>query len=710
VSTGVNLEDLEQLVDRGEWEAALPLALDLELDPAYVSYLAQQLLVALLPVLDVPLLDDLAFRITDKPWLAATCVRIVMNTNKVQVAKRAVEVGIRATAEWVDTKPTLRDSAEDGELDKVEELAGGDEEIMRIVKTRKALFELGDKVKTWDSIWGKRKGGDEAVVKNEKKPPPKENDEEDEEEHGWDDLDLPQEDEAAPQDADETSSETSSPDPTTTSPSLPTLSAFLSQPLIDTSLSLAAFGALEELGDICRRHSSELWSSRSQLLEAIPEWIEPEDYLWLLPAVDSKGVEAPWSDLLPWRKTLDWSEQLPSLSSTTSSLSTGRRTSDDLTTFYISHIEKVASLGFVNSALSLVQHGASKGIMGLDELGEELSLLSKLVYDRPSQPSTSSRIQEALTLDYWRTLKPEQVVRAYLAHSDSTNLVTSIRRLVLPYLSVLESHLERAGTPNPTLSDRLFYDYVLSLSSNSHDLDLLYAIFESSKPTLPVGARIVKDDRDLAKIAIASLYGSRSTDEASIVAMGKIFECLPAFSDTTSSPSSDIDLFTLATTTPDVTSPHTLFSALSDASPASLSYSLDLLDLHLSQLETFSRYSSPTPLSWFLTSHYSESAQRGWATRLARTAASGGGGHRGNAAEFESEDEWMGLGEVLRELTDGQGEERDGSGKKGMGKAFWLLEEEEVWKIFFGGLLGAGRKSPLSRPLEATRADDRASN
>ncbi|GAA5983715.1 hypothetical protein JCM5350_000680 [Sporobolomyces pararoseus] len=697
------MKELEELVDRGEWEAALPLALDLELDPTYITYLAQQLLVALLPALDVPLLDDLAPRITDKQWLATTCIRIIMNTNKAEVAKRAAEVGIQATAEWVDSDSTLRDAVGEGELDRVEELLERDEEIMRLAKIRRTLFGMGDRLKTWDSIWGKRRGspeGDKAVDGSGKESSLETREgKEEEEEHGWDDLDLP-EDQAAletnsARDTDETSSETSSPEPPT-SPSQPTISSFLSQPLIDTSLALAAFAAVEELQNVCRRHSDELYSARTQLLEAIPEWLEPEEYLWLLPAVDSKGLETVWSDSAPWRTTVDWSEQIPS-TSTSSSISISpshQRTSDELTTFYISHIEKIASLGFVNSALSLVQHGASKGIMGLDELGEELSLLSKLVYDRPNQPSTPKQLQEDVTLEFWRSLKPEQVLRVYLAHSDSTNLATTIRRLVLPYLSVLESRLERAGTPDSTITNRLLYDYVLSLSSNSHDLDLLHAVFESSKPTLPTGSRIIKDDKDLAKIAIASLYGSPSTDEPSIVAMGKIFECLPAFSDTTSSPSSDIDLFSLATSpSSDFSSPKTIFSALSSASPASLSYSLDLLDLHLSQLETFSRYSSPTPLSWFLTSHHSESAQRAWATRLARTAASGGGGHRGNAAEFESEDEWMGLGEVLRDLTDSQGEERDGSGKKGMGKAFWLLKEDEVWKIFFGGLLGAGRFS-----------------
>lgn len=692
----IKLEELEQLVDRGEWEAALPLALELDVDPTYVSYLAQQLLVALLPVLDVPLVDDLAPRITDKAWLAATCVRIVLNTDRVAVAKRAVDVGIQATAEWIDTNPTLRDAVGEGELDKVQALTETHEEVSRVAKMRKTLFEQGDKVKTWDSNWGKRVAGAGKEFSASKTASTADKEEED---HGWDDLDLPQDEgteTSSARHSEETSSECSASGPSRP-PSQPRLSSFLSEPLADMASSLAAFGSIGELGQVCRRHSDELWSTRTRLLEAIPEWLEPEEYIWLLPSVDSNGLEALWSDLTPWRSVRDWCELIPS-ASLASPTTTSRRTSGELTAYYVSHIEGVASLGFINTALSLVQHGASKGIVGLDELGEELSLLSKLVYDRPARASTLSSGHEDLTLSYWRSLEPLQVVRAYLAQSSPSNLASTIRQLVLPYLSVLESRLERAGESDPNLTTRLLYEYVLSLSSNSRDLDLLGAIFDSSKPTLAKSSRIIKDDEDLAKIAIASLYGSCATDELSIVAMGKIFECLPAFSDSIATSSTDVDLFALATRpTSNFASPHAIFAALSEATSSSLSYALDLLDLHLSQLETFSRYSSPTPLSWFLTSHRSETAQRAWATRLARTASTGGGGHRGNAAEFESEDEWMGLGEVLRDLTDSQGEDENGGGeKKGMGKAFWLLAEEEIWRIFFGGLLGAGRE-----PLES---------
>ncbi|GAA6018217.1 hypothetical protein JCM11491_005637 [Sporobolomyces phaffii] len=724
------LDELEQLVARGEWEAALPLALDLDLAPDYVSHLAQQLLVALLPALDVPLLDDLSPRIRDKAWLAATCVRIATSTSEVQLATKALKVGIEATTEWVDRHPTLSDAVASDELDTVEALVRGDEQVEQVAKIRRTLLELRVKVETWNSIWRKQKGpaasGEPA---SESEGAGDVNKAEDGEDHGWDDLDLPQEDQESGQ---ESRSEASTVD-TLVDPSHPRLSTFLLEPLVDVSLSLAAYGAVEELDSICRRHPMELWPSRTQLLKTLPEWLEPEDYLWLLPAVDSKGVEASWSDSSSGRTNADWSSQLlPAACNPPRSTEQAaeRRTSDELTSFYVSHIERIASLGFVHTALSLVQHGASRGIIGLDELGEELSLLSKLVYDRPRQSGPSSEaIQQDLTLEYWRSLQPDQVVRAYLAHSDPTNLATTIRRLVLPYLSVLESRLERAGTPDPTLSNRLVYDYILSLSSDSMGLDLLHAIFESSKPTLPTGARLVKDDKDLAKLAIAGLYGSPATDELAIVSMGKIFECLPALSDSSSSSdradSNGVDLFSLATAPASaavVDSPRAVFDALAAASPRDLSHALDVLDLHLSQLETFSRYSSPTRLAWFLTAHRSESDQRAWATRLARTAATGGGGHRGNAREFESEDEWMGLGEALRAMTDSQGEDKSGSvvaetpvSKRGMGRAFWLLGEEEMWKIFFGGLLGAGRfslarsllnPSSMQAPLEPNAVED----
>ncbi|CEQ38691.1 SPOSA6832_00144, partial [Sporobolomyces salmonicolor] len=631
-------------------------------------------------------------------------MRIARSADNPEMVHAAVEQGVKASDEWIDARAALRDAVGEEDLSKVDELCEADEELRKVCRTRRALLGLKDQVRTWEDIWGKRPRPSTADEPKAHKSTDESKDSE-EEEHGWDDLDiLPEDDAPSPADDDDALSTISSVN-SLSSPARPSLSTFLTEPLSSTASSLAALGSLEPLHTLCTRHSDELWPSRLDILNALPEWIDPTEYLWLLPMVDPKGIEAKWEDPSPWRSSSDWSERLlstlPPQPPASSPAPPSRRSSDELTAFYISRIEHVASLGFISTALSLVQHGASQGVLGLDELGEELSLLSKLVYDRPAADDTSIALaDEDLTLSYWRSLKPEQVIRAYLAHSSPLNLATSIRRLVFPYLSVLESHLERAGTPEPTLSTRLLYDYVLSLSS-SPSLDLLQAVFESSKPTLPTGARIVKDDRDLARLALACLYGSWTTSEAGIVAMGKIFECLPAFDTSLSSidpAASPIDLFTLAgscAASPSAPlTPSTVFSHLLTATAATLSASLDLLDLHLSQLETFSRYSCAAPLSWFLSSHFSASEQRAWATRLARTAATGGGGWEGNEDEFESEDEWVGLMEVMRELTDDQGEKQDGGGeegKKGMGKAFWLLGGDEVLRVFFGGLLAAGR-------------------
>jgi hypothetical protein len=273
-------------------------------------------------------------------------------------------------------------------------------------------------------------------------------------------------------------------------------------------------------------------------------------------------------------------------------------------------------------------------------------------------------------------------------------LPSDIRRLALPYLSVLEARLERAGNPDPGLPSRLLKHYVLGLS----DPKTLVAIFEASKPTLPQAQRIIKSDQDLAKIALAVAYGTNAKDEAFLTAMGKVFECLPALEDATPSQvREEPSLFDLVTSSTPTISSTTISDLVDSFSPSALSTALDALDVHLASAETFLRYSAPVPLSWFLTSHRDVSAQRTWATRMARTSASGGGGRVGNEGEFESEDEWVGLMEDMAALgSNGDDEEEE---QDALRKPFWLIKREELLRIFFGGLLAAGSASasPLMR-------------
>ena len=95
----------------------------------------------------------------------------------------------------------------------------------------------------------------------------------------------------------------------------------------------------------------------------------------------------------------------------------------------------------VDAALALVQHAAPQGIPGLDEIGEELSLISRLVYDAQGEES----VAEDWSLERWRFMEPADIVRAYFAHSTEETVASDIRRLVTmsssyPGLNIMNRH------------------------------------------------------------------------------------------------------------------------------------------------------------------------------------------------------------------------------------------------------------------------------
>lgn len=690
-------DDLELLLKNNLFDQARILSSKLSISNSYTD---QRQLIWLLehpPQLTSTLLSTLLADIPDREWVALASLQAANLAVNLAVTKAAVNIGLQATDDLVDKssftafKEAVMEEGGDGTM--LVELCKEDESVRKICWVRRALLEIRDRASTWQEVWGSTEDPEEVGTSARVQGKAHRREATLDEEDAWGvNGDEEEEDEDEEAQDEESSIWNESHDPLAPSipnDELPTLATFLHQPLLDTALSLAATASLEPLVTVCSRHSKELWPARALLLEAIPEWEDPLGYLALLPKFnDNLEHEAAWPST-PHRLHLDWAENSlpsPTLSLTLSkSPPTHPLSREEATSYYASRIEHMASLGLTSVALSLVQHGASFGIPNLDELGEELSLLSKLAYDRPP-PRTPQEIPEELTLTKWRQLTPREVVSKYLSHSLPSTISSDIRRLVLPYLSVLESHLERAGTPDLNLSNSLLYSFILELSSSisptttEEELKLqnLVSIFEASKPTLPRPQRVIKSDSDLARLALACLYGTRSTTSNAIVSLGKVFECLPAFESETSS-SQPTTLVSLLATSSNTTPPtsQSLFALLKPFSTESLSLSLDTLDVHLSTAETFSRYSSPVPLSWFLTSHNNPQAQRAWATRLARTSASGGGGRSGDEAEFESEDEWVGLMEEMVAL----GEE---------GRAFEKVGKDELLKIFFGGLLGAG--------------------
>ncbi|KAJ3548326.1 hypothetical protein NMY22_g1306 [Coprinellus aureogranulatus] len=470
-----------------------------------------------------------------------------------------------------------------------------------------------------------------------------------------------------------------------------TFPEFLANGLLSSAKELASQQYFDALHILVKRHSSILWPYRLDILACIPEHAPPSSYRLLLPSLDpSTGFERSWahedtstagydfSRLTPTQRAIQHSGRYFGVASLGEECSAdgreGPMSSAELTQWYISRVmEIIQTTGLVDVALTLIQHGASQSVSGLDELGEELSLLSRLIYDTP-QDSTSP---SDWNLDLWRAMSPQAVVQAYLAHSSPSSICNDIMRLVIPYLFVLEARAERAGKPDPGLQERMLSDYVLSAP-----LELAASIFEASKPTLPVGQRLLRNDVDLAKLALACLYGSDSLDEWPT--MSRIFECMPAWAtpqDDTEEEAADTTLaslgeFVTPTTSRPRCTPKDLLLFFQPLHFQSLSRALDILDIHLESGEILSRWSVPAPLRWFLQSAGDVNEQKAWANRMARRAG-------GSIDPLNTVEDWEWLLDDMLKLT-----ERSESGIKG---AFGLLSREEIVTIFLSGLLSTGK-------------------
>ncbi|EPQ60541.1 hypothetical protein GLOTRDRAFT_68266 [Gloeophyllum trabeum ATCC 11539] len=463
-------------------------------------------------------------------------------------------------------------------------------------------------------------------------------------------------------------------------PPLP-LTQFLTADLAYIARLLASreeFAALRILMD---RHGSHLWPYRFSILEAIPELADPEAYREFLPEYDPYTSRERKPDFL----NVDIPPPIDGYS-LRARVHQEPLTASDLTEWCKRRIDVIISVtGMVDTALAFVQHSVARGIPDLDEIGEDLSLLSRLIYDAPKPGNESDTMDDSdeWTLERWKSTEPSAIIRAYLLHSTPSTLVKDIRALVLPYLFVLESRAERAGIPDPSLSNRLLYDYIMSLP-----LTMAAAVFEASKPTFPAPQRLIKDDEDMVRLALACLYGSDSLDEWPT--MSRIFECLPAWQNANDEEEDEADTTITslgAFVTPSTTSPRASASDLlvffNPLPSTSLSHILDVLDVHLESGEILARWGVPAPLRWFLQSRNDMVEQRAWANRMARRAG-------GSEEELDTQEEWEWLLDDMLKLV--------GTGDGGIKGAFGLLSREEIKKIFFAGLLSCG-KFPIAKAI-----------
>ncbi len=471
------------------------------------------------------------------------------------------------------------------------------------------------------------------------------------------------------------------------------LSTFLLQSLVDSARLLATRESLGPLQILFKRHGFSIWPYRLPILACIPMHVSPSYYHEILPKLDLSRNDEYRPPVEPWRPELDWTEnpRVQAALSTSGYDALQRRllthsadealkpmSSQELASWYRRQIQSILSLtGMVDVALSMAQHATSRGIPGLDELGEELSLLSRLVYD--AQAAAEDGPEDDWTLEQWKNMDSLAVIRAMLALSTPQTVVADLRKFVLPYLFVLESRAERAGDPNPTLSLHMLNEFILEAP-----LKMVARIFGESKPTLPSRHRFISDSEDMARLALACLYGSDSLDEWHV--MSQIFECLPAWSgdsgdeepeDAVEMTITSLGTYVTPTTAKPKCTPSDLFLFFRPLPLPSLSRALDILDVHLESGEILSRWDVPAPLRWFLQSSNDKNSQRARAVRMARRP--------GANRTLHSQAEWEWLLEDMLKLCR--------TNDNGLRSAFGLLSQTEILSIFLSGLLSNGRKS-----------------
>ncbi|KIR31034.1 hypothetical protein I352_06615 [Cryptococcus deuterogattii MMRL2647] len=486
------------------------------------------------------------------------------------------------------------------------------------------------------------------------------------------------------------------------------MSQFLSQPILISALYLASTSSLQALKLLCQHHNGELYPYRFDLLEAVPGWVSPNDLeaVELLPAVDSEDSER-------WVRPVATSAivthyatpkiisdlYLPSSMSTippTILLQPRQHAASpsDLTKWYTTHVLSLDEVGILDTQLAWVQHGASLGVPSLDSLGEDLSLLSRLVYD-----ANLTQDQHAKwTIGNWMCAKESDIIAAYLSNSTPESVASDVRRLVMPYLYVLQSRAERAGMPSANLVSDSLNATILSLP-----LRLALPLFEASKATLPPSERVIRDDLDVARLALACLYGSQERGGAVWSTMSSIFECLPVWELTgedaedeelTSTTLDSISNFLRPTSAS--TPPPTRSDILFFFQPlpfASLSRALDILDVQLESGEILARWGVEKRLGELLGMTRDQKGQMELAEKLAKQAGAsiGKGG----------EDRWRKLWNDMERLSSGEGLLKGALG---------TLTLQARGRIYFDGILRSGDFEIAKKMLKMLQAEGAIDN
>lgn len=329
---------------------------------------------------------------------------------------------------------------------------------------------------------------------------------------------------------------------------------------------------------------------------------------------------------------------------------------DEIRRWYLNHSRTADQMGLCSQALAWTRYAQAMGVRDIDEEATTLDWLCKYVY-------TTGDID--VSWDTFGALEPRRVLEGLLSQTNASTVVNDMRALALPWLQLC------ARRQKQDRLEQLLYDWILRHA----DLASCTVILENSKPTLPHEDRIIQDDEDVARMALAVIYASKADDAVNDFV--RIFECLPIFDTWEAGEQAEGEPTSVAPLFPASGECADLFKALQSVGPHGLTQMMDTLQVHLGTAETLSRYHASVPMQWYLTEHSVETKQR-LCTRMASQAA---GGVETGGRQFDSDNDWR---ELLDDMMQLRGED---DGVKGI---FAELDQAEIFETFFSSLLRCG--------------------
>jgi len=369
----------------------------------------------------------------------------------------------------------------------------------------------------------------------------------------------------------------------------------------------------DELRVLFNRHTDELLPYRMNILEYIPEAVNPNLYEFLLPEIEfstrynisteteAKSGEKLWTNS-PWRSTPDWVES----SNIKSVIQWEEDTPEDaepfvniklneypantetITQWYIDRAHAIEkNTGLINNALALIKIGIDKNVPNLETIYEDLITLSSLVYD--CFTVDGSNVVE-IDLETLEKLNEQEIVNLFMKETNSKRVVDDVRLFVIPYLERLVQRWRRNNVYSNPID--LLSNYLRKIAEDH--IEWCCLIMEASHPVIPVEQRIIKYDILLSHLIVDCSYLNK--EENNLQYIRRMFDCIPAL---------DADMYQD-------------MNNVIQQEIEELDETIDRFDDHLASLELLEKYEISLPLSWFNESVGNTDKQRALLLKLTR--------------------------------------------------------------------------------------------